>query len=730
MNLFALSGILLTATGSIMASIMLWKGKTKTQRLWAFFCLSVLFWGVGSFQIATTKDSAVADFWWRVTHIGVILIPVLFIHFVYQFLEIKKTRLIFISYILAVLFLVVNFIDGLFIANMRWVFGQFYYDSPPGPFYIPFTIYFFGLVIYSHVELWKAFRKATGVYRTQIKYFFFGMAISFAGGGLSFLPVYQIDLYPYFNILTFLYPIIIGYAIIRYRLLDIRIAVRKVFAYIILGAFSYAIFYGVAYTYKIAFGDVFAVQGFVVGTVISFLFAAATPFIFRFAVALSNKFLYTNIYNAQETFRKTTEKLTTIVKLQDLVDLIIITISSTLGIKNAAVLLRSRKRDNTYQVLGNIGFDKKNGISLVRDNFLTRWMDEHAKALVQEELFLYARDARTVAERTEYETLQKRMEGIKAALCLPLIVRGHLYGLIVLGEKKGGEAFTKEDMETLETLSNQAAVALENAVLYNRMEMLVEERTKALEEKNIHLEKLLQMRSEFLDIASHQLRTPVSVIKGYVSMLIDGDYDDTDKQTRKEAYNAIEQKTSKLVQIINDILYASEFDTGGAMLHKREYAVIPINAYVQKIVETHESTAREKHIALIFEQSNEKDLCVRASERYLEVILDNLIDNSLHYTNKNGTITVRVAAFPERVRIEVQDTGIGISKDDQKELFQKFKRGANANNLHTDGSGLGLFIVKKMVESQPDGSVGFESELNQGSTFWIELERAAEKHEA
>jgi signal transduction histidine kinase len=218
------------------------------------------------------------------------------------------------------------------------------------------------------------------------------------------------------------------------------------------------------------------------------------------------------------------------------------------------------------------------------------------------------------------------------------------------------------------------------------------------------------------------------VIKGYVSMLIDGDYDDTDTETRKDAYYAIQQKTAKLVQIINDILYASEFDTGGVKLRKQEYIAIEVDSYIKKIVENHQAAAREKNISLSFEQSNETGLCVRASARYLEVILDNLIDNSLHYTRSGGIITVTARVFPERVRIEVKDNGIGISKQDQKELFQKFKRGANANNVHTDGSGLGLFIVKKMVEAEPGGRVGFESELNKGSTFWVEFERAAEKH--
>src|SRR3989338_856611 len=150
MNLFRISGLLLTITGSLMAALMFWQGRTRIHRIWAFFCLSVLFWGIGSFQIARIYNVEEADLWWRITHIGVIFIPITFTHFVYEFLQIKRKYFISCIYGLGIIFLVANFIDGLFIAHMRWVFNQFYYDSPPGPLYIPFTIFFIGLVAYSH----------------------------------------------------------------------------------------------------------------------------------------------------------------------------------------------------------------------------------------------------------------------------------------------------------------------------------------------------------------------------------------------------------------------------------------------------------------------------------------------------------------------------------------------------------------------------------------------------
>lgn len=227
MNVFALSGILIGTMSTAMAVLMVLIGKERLHHIWGLFCAAVAVWGFGAYQIATTGDAAEAELWWRLTHIGVILIPILFMHFVSEFLQLKNKAFVFLLYVLGFIFLAANATGDLFIANMRWVFDQFYYDSPPGILYIPFTFFFIGLVIYSHVVLWKALKTATGLKKKQIQYFFAGMLVSFAGGSLSFLPVYGIDFYPVFNLLAFLYTPILTFAILRKHLFDIRLVLTQ-----------------------------------------------------------------------------------------------------------------------------------------------------------------------------------------------------------------------------------------------------------------------------------------------------------------------------------------------------------------------------------------------------------------------------------------------------------------------------------------------------------------------
>jgi signal transduction histidine kinase len=207
-----------------MAGLMLFIGKNKLHRLWSFFCFCVFLFGLGIYFVGGALTPDVAALWWKIGHIGAILIPVVFLHFVYEFLGKEKTKVLVIFYVLAGLLLIADFTDGLFIDNMRFVFGEFYFDSPPGLFYPLYTTMFFVLTAYSHYLLWEGFKESKDRFiKDKIKFFFFGMGVSFAGGAFNFLPVYGIDIYPYMNMTVFLYPLIISYAIVKHQLFDIKL---------------------------------------------------------------------------------------------------------------------------------------------------------------------------------------------------------------------------------------------------------------------------------------------------------------------------------------------------------------------------------------------------------------------------------------------------------------------------------------------------------------------------
>lgn len=205
--------------------------------------------------------------------------------------------------------------------------------------------------------------------------------------------------------------------------------------------------------------------------------------------------------------------------------------------------------------------------------------------------------------------------------------------------------------------------------------------------------------------------------------VIEGDFEKSSKQEKFEVYNAIRQKSKKLKQIIDDIMYSAELDTAEFILTGKELTNIDLAPYLEKIIQNYQDEAEEKKIKLELADIPAGMLKIVVSERYLEAVLDNLIINALTYTKAGGKIEIKIKPQKDTIRIEIKDNGIGISSEDQKEIGVKFKRGRNANSMNTDGSGLGLFIVKTMIAAHPKGKFGFKSKLGQGSVFWIEVER-------
>ncbi|MGM0568499.1 MAG: histidine kinase N-terminal 7TM domain-containing protein, partial [Elusimicrobiota bacterium] len=277
-NLFALSGVL-TFISTLALGLFTWiKRRNKAHKLWAFYNFVAAIWGFGAFKFSTTLDKGEVFFWLYLSHIGVIFIPVFFLHFSLEFLEQKKEYLIKLVYMLGIAFLILNITDWLgltrvFIVNIRYVFNSFYVDSPPGPVYPFFVAFFFLSVGYAFYCGLKKLKISSGINKLQIKYFLIAMGIGFLGGGTAFFMVFEIDIYPYGHLLVALYPIIITYAIVKYRLMDINIAITRgvVFGFVYLCILSVPFiigFWGREFVY-LFLGDIWWILPVVVGVILA-----------------------------------------------------------------------------------------------------------------------------------------------------------------------------------------------------------------------------------------------------------------------------------------------------------------------------------------------------------------------------------------------------------------------------------------------------------------------------
>lgn len=220
------------------------------------------------------------------------------------------------------------------------------------------------------------------------------------------------------------------------------------------------------------------------------------------------------------------------------------------------------------------------------------------------------------------------------------------------------------------------------------------------------------VKSEFVSIASHQLRTPLTSIKWAGAMLAGG-------QTHNAEFclDIIQDNTERMIMLVNDLLDANRIESGTLAVQKEK---IQLEAVVKKVIDALARMAQASNIRLEFQNPSATFSPILADARRIEMVVQNLIDNAIRYTPGKGTVTVRMEEKDRRIFCFIQDTGVGVPATDQKRIFQKFFRSANALKYQTGGTGLGLFIARAIVELF-DGDIGFQSQEGKGSTFWFSL---------
>jgi len=243
-----------------------------------------------------------------------------------------------------------------------------------------------------------------------------------------------------------------------------------------------------------------------------------------------------------------------------------------------------------------------------------------------------------------------------------------------------------------------------------------------LSEANDRLRKLDNAKSEFISIASHQLRTPLTSIKGYASLLLEGTYGTlTDKL--REALNKIYLSNERLIALVEDLLNLSRIEAG-RMEYK--YEKFKIEDLCQEIFDTFVIRAKEKKLGLDFKYPPNPVPEVINDRNKLREVISNLVDNALKYTPSGG-VKLNLSQNGENIRVAVSDTGVGILPEELPHLFEKFTRGKEGTKVNTGGTGLGLHVGKRMIEAL-HGKIWAESEgAGKGSTFIIEIPLAAGK---
>jgi len=230
-----------------------------------------------------------------------------------------------------------------------------------------------------------------------------------------------------------------------------------------------------------------------------------------------------------------------------------------------------------------------------------------------------------------------------------------------------------------------------------------------------NLASVSRMKSEFISIVSHQLRSPLSNLKWAIELLMSGRLGKVEeKQT--EYFHILKENSARMHELISDLLVISRMETAGFFSKKTPFSLTELT---KEIIERFSVFAKSSNISIVLD-SRERTSDVIANSNHIQLVVENFLDNAIRYVKQSGDIKIKIENRNGKIYFEIKDNGVGIPNDDQKYIFQKFFRAKNVMKYQTQGSGLGLYIAKNIIEKS-NGKIGFKSKENEGSTFWFTL---------
>lgn len=308
------------------------------------------------------------------------------------------------------------------------------------------------------------------------------------------------------------------------------------------------------------------------------------------------------------------------------------------------------------------------------------------------------------------------------AMVLRFIVQREHIGALFLGDKQNGSGYNDKDLHLLATAADELALAIQNAQRFEEIEHFndtlqsrIDSATRRLRRSNAELKKLDKAKDEFVSLASHQLRTPLTSIKGYLSMVLEGDVGKITPQQRTVLEQAF-ASSERMVRLIADFLSVSRLQTDKFTINLEP---TDLNRLIEQIVASMHPIASEHKQKLSYDGVPNKRLIMIDAPKMQQVVM-NFIDNAIYYSSHGGKVHVTLEYQGKDVVLKVTDTGIGVPKKEQVGLFSKFYRSTTARQMRPDGTGVGLYLVKRIITDH-NGSVIFESKEGKGSTFGFRI---------
>jgi signal transduction histidine kinase len=588
--------------------------------------------------------------------------------------------------------------------------------------FVPLAV---GSVLAGFYFLVKKSIQSTGLERTQARYLLIGALIMFTliialnFIGVAFLR--QSSLATYGPLFTLPFVGMTAYTIIRHRLLDIRAAIFRTLSLsflvgAVLGIYSLLLVFAVP-----TITDLTGIRGEIVAAVAALISIPLARYVQKKLTQLTDRFLFQSRADYRQALVAIGDQLSGTIDIDDVTATILKAMQEVVRSKKTIIFLR--EPDGKELVPRAADGVRNFRVTIPHDHVLLEHLRHSFGPLVKDELALAKEQERRPKHIAELTEVENALVWLDASVVLPLFVNKELTGIIGLGPKLSGEPYLQDDTNFLAALAPQAATALENARLYQeslefgeKLKAEVERATKELAVANEQLRDLDKAKSEFLSVASHQLYTPLTALRGYLSMLREGDFGKTPPK-QKPVIDILEKSSERLITLIKSLLDISRIESGRLELNLES---IDLAEMIRELVRDLLPNAAAKKLTLEFEEPARPLPHIVADRQRLRQVLLNFIDNAIKYTSA-GRIDVTLRQLDDELIFAVTDTGKGLTRPEIAKLFNKFTRVGGADRFHTEGTGLGLYVAKQIVKEH-HGDVEVTSPgTGLGSTFSVHL---------
>jgi len=684
--------------------------KSKVNRIFCFYSLSISVWSFFTAFHAFTSFKSVSLLSAKMMHLGVPLIPILFFHFCLAILDSynKYRNKLFVGYLISFVLIILNFSSNLIVLRVRPKLGYQYFMD--GGIFYPFLILsFLVYTLFGLYLLLKGCFVSTGNKRNQLKYLFSGSLLGYIFGISCFLPVYDIIIFPYpigsYGICVYVF--ITTYAVLKYGLMDIRVAFTRAGIFLVVYTFVLGVPFIVLY--RTGSG--------LLATSLAVVVASAGPLIYRFLQMKAEAVILAQQHNYQRILLRAAIGMVTEHNLKRLSKLIVYILKSAIRLNFTAIFILD-KENSQYQlesIRGQSIIEGPNQSFNVDHPFIA-YLKENREPFLLEEIPLQIRSAPDII--------------FKSRVVIPAFIGDKLLGFVLLGEKTNTQNYSDEDINVFKILSRQAALAIENCIFL--------EESKDMQQRMFAAEKLASIGG-MADGIAHQIKNRLNLfslaggelkfeIKNFMAkhnaMLNSSPELDKTFKYLDEIAASLVDNVKRTDNIIRGILDFAKVENKGSL-----FAPFSFKEAVE--LSTHLLMLKHEVASLpLIVKIAGGDAIYGFKSQMIEVIY-NLLDNAYEAIKERKMrsnaqelesfapkIELSLTRTQNRQVIKISDNGIGIKEEDEHKVFAPF---FTTKTSYKSGSGIGVYVVKRIIEENHKGKIWFTSAYMQGTSFIIEL---------